>query len=299
MNYHEPVLLAESINGLNIQKDGVYADLTFGGGGHSGEILKRLGEKGRLLAFDQDSEAALNVVEDKRMTFVHANFRFLKNFLRYLSLETLDGVLADLGISSHQIDKEERGFAFRTDTLLDMRMNSSANKTAADILNDYEPEKLIQLLKNYGELRGAHRFVQRLTRLRADQRIERSGQLVEMIDGLVPPAAKNKTLAKIFQALRIEVNDEMGALKEMLEQLPGALKPGGRLVILSYHSIEDRMVKNLVRTGNTAGEMKKDFYGNPETCFKAINRGVITAGEEETARNPRARSAKLRIAEKL
>ncbi|MFW5878170.1 MAG: 16S rRNA (cytosine(1402)-N(4))-methyltransferase RsmH [bacterium] len=299
MTYHKPVLLNESVEGLDIKAAGIYADLTFGGGGHSRKILERLGEKGRLLAFDQDRDAENNVPDDKRITFIHANFRFLKNFLNYFGIDKLDGILADLGISSHQIDEKSRGFTFRSNTRLDMRMNTRASLTAEKILNDYPEEDLIRIFKVYGELRGAHRFVNKIVKARPEKKITHTGDLIEIVEGLIPGHLRNKTLARLFQALRIEVNDEMGALKDMLSLSPEVLRSGGRLVVLSYHSIEDRMVKNLIKAGNIEGRIEKDFFGNPQRNFKAVAKNVLTPDEEELEKNPRARSAKLRIAERL
>lgn len=299
MTYHKPVLLNEGVEGLDIKAAGIYADLTFGGGGHSRKILERLDEKGRLLAFDQDRDAQNNIPDDKRITFIHANFRFLKNFLNYFGIDKLDGILADLGISSHQIDEKGRGFTFRSNTRLDMRMNAGASLTAEKILNDYPEEDLIRIFKVYGELRGVHRFVGKIVKARSEKKISYTGELIEIVEGLIPGHLKNKTLARLFQALRIEVNDEMGALKDMLSLSPQVLRNGGRLVVLSYHSIEDRMVKNLIKAGNIEGRIEKDFFGNPQKTFKAVAKNVITPDEEEIEKNPRARSAKLRIAERL
>ncbi|MFW5644710.1 MAG: 16S rRNA (cytosine(1402)-N(4))-methyltransferase RsmH [Bacteroidota bacterium] len=299
MTYHKPVLLNESIEGLDIKPEGIYADLTFGGGGHSREILDRLGKKGKLLAFDQDRDAAENMPNDKRITFIHANFRFLKNFLNYFEIKQLDGILADLGISSHQIDKISRGFTFRNKAALDMRMNKESGLTAEMILNEYPENELIRVFRDYGEIRGAHRFVKKIVQLRAKHKISDTETLIGIVEDLIPGHQRNKTLARLFQALRIEVNDEMGALKDFLRISHEVLKKGGRLVVLSYHSVEDRMVKNLIKTGNIEGRLEKDFFGNPKQVFHAINRNVIMPDEDELRHNPRSRSAKLRIAEKL
>jgi 16S rRNA (cytosine1402-N4)-methyltransferase len=299
MIYHKPVLLKESVDGLNIKPKGIYADLTFGGGGHSREILARLGKNGRLLAFDQDKDARANIPEDPRITFIHANFRFLKNFLRYYSIEKLDGIMADLGISSHQIDEKNRGFTFRQNASLDMRMNRGSDLTAEKILNGYPGKDLLRIFRVYGELRGAHRFVQRIEEAREKKRIDDTHALIEILGNLVKGPQSNKTLARLYQALRIEVNDEMSALEDMLRQVPDVLEEEGRLVVLSYHSIEDRMVKNLIKTGNIEGELEKDFFGKQKLLFKAVNRNIITASEEEKKENPRSRSAKLRIAERI
>lgn len=299
MTYHKPVLLKESIDGLNVKPEGIYADLTFGGGGHSCHILERLGEKGRLLAFDQDRDAAENLPDDKRITFIHSNFRFLKNFLDYFSIDQLDGILADLGISSHQIDEKSRGFTFRSKTGLDMRMNKESELTAEKILNEYPEEELIRVFRNYGEIRGAHRFVRKISDARAKSKISNTEEFIQTVESLIPGHHRNKTLARLFQALRIEVNDEMGALEDLLRMSLGVIKKGGRLVILSYHSIEDRMVKNLIKSGNIEGKLEKDFFGNPKQELKAITRSVKVPDEKELKQNPRARSAKLRIAEKI
>ncbi|MGC9341407.1 MAG: 16S rRNA (cytosine(1402)-N(4))-methyltransferase RsmH [Bacteroidales bacterium] len=299
MIYHKPVLLKESVDGLNIKPKGIYVDLTFGGGGHSREILARLGKNGRLLAFDQDKDARENIPEDPRITFIHANFRFLKNFLRYYGIEKLDGIIADLGISSHQIDEKNRGFTFRQNASLDMRMNRGSDLTAEKILNEYPGSDLLRIFRVYGELRGAHRFVLRIEQGREKKRIKDSHALIEILGNLVKGPQSNKTLARLYQALRIEVNDEMIALEEMLKQVPDVLKDEGRLVVLSYQSIEDRMVKNLIKTGNIEGELEKDFFGKQKLLFKAVNRNIITASEEEIKENPRSRSAKLRIAERI
>ncbi len=299
MTYHKPVLLNESIDGLSIKPEGIYADLTFGGGGHSRQILEKLGNKGRLLAFDQDRDAAENVPDDKRITFIHANFRFLKNFLNYFGISQLDGILADLGISSHQIDEESRGFTFRNKTGLDMRMNKDSELTAEKILNEYPEEDMIRIFRNYGEIRGAHRFARKILNAREKSKITDTNKLIDILENLIPGHQRNKTLARLFQALRIEVNDEMGALKDLLRICPEVIKKGGRLVVLSYHSIEDRMVKNLIKTGNIEGRLEKDFFGNPKREFTAITKNVMVPDEVELKHNPRARSAKLRIAEKI
>lgn len=296
--YHTPALLDESVDGLNICPQGVYVDVTFGGGGHSREILNRLGASGRLVAFDQDEDAVGNISADSRFTFVHGNFRFLKNFLRYHGVEAVDGILADLGVSSHHFDMSERGFSFRFSGELDMRMNRQARKRAADILNEYDEEKLSDLFFRYGELRNARQIASAVVRYRQNKQIEETGDLLAILDPFTRREKEKKTLAQAFQALRIEVNGEMDALKEMLLQALQVLKPGGRLCVISYHSLEDRLVKNFFKTANFEGELLKDFYGNVETPFTVINRKVIIPSEEEQQRNPRSRSAKLRIAEK-
>lgn len=298
MTYHKPVLLNESVDGLNIIPEGVYADLTFGGGGHSLEILSALGKNGRLLAFDQDRDTSKNVPDDPRITFIQANFRFLKNFLRYYNIPGLNGILADLGISSHQIDERSRGFTFRQDASLDMRMNSDSDLTAEKILNEYPVEDLARIFMDFGEIRSAYRFAKRIEESRRHERITGSEQLIKILGELLKGSRTSKMLARLFQSLRMEVNDETGALKAMLEQVADTLYPEGRLVIISYHSIEDRMVKNLIRAGNIEGNIEKDFYGKQKRLFRAINRDLITPGEKEIEQNPRARSAKLRIAER-
>lgn len=296
--YHTPALLDESVNGLDICSRGVYVDATYGGGGHSREILNRLGDGGRLIAFDQDEDAAVNISADPRFTFVHGNFRFLKNFLRYHGVEAIDGLLADLGVSSHHFDISERGFSFRFSGELDMRMNRSAEKKAADILNEYEENRLSDLFFRYGELKNARQIASAVARYRQDKQISETDDLLAILEPFTRREKEKKTLAQAFQALRIEVNGEMEALKEMLLQGLQVLKPGGRLCVISYHSLEDRLVKNFFKTGNFEGELMKDFYGNVETPFTVISRKVIIPSEEEQLRNPRSRSAKLRIAEK-
>lgn len=296
--YHIPVLLKETVDGLNINPDGVYVDVTFGGGGHSREILSRLSSKGHLYSFDQDEDAEQNIIHDKRFTFVRSNFRYLKNWMRYYDIEQIDGVLADLGVSSHHFDAQERGFSFRFDATLDMRMNQRARRTAADILNEYSESQLADLFYLYGELRNARKIAAAIIKNRNNGRIETTGDLMNIIKVFFERDREKKELAKVFQALRIEVNQEMQALKEMLAASAGLLKPGGRLSVLTYHSLEDRMVKNLIKTGNVEGHVEKDFFGNTNAPLKMVNNKVITASEEEQTRNPRSRSAKLRIAEK-
>ncbi|MDM8145426.1 16S rRNA (cytosine(1402)-N(4))-methyltransferase RsmH [Bacteroides eggerthii] len=296
--YHIPVLLKETVDGLNINPDGVYVDVTFGGGGHSREILSRLSSKGHLYSFDQDEDAEQNIIHDKRFTFVRSNFRYLKNWMRYYDIEQIDGVLADLGVSSHHFDAQERGFSFRFDAALDMRMNQRAQRTAADILNEYSESQLADLFYLYGELRNARKIAAAIIKNRNNGRIETTGDLMNIIKVFFERDREKKELAKVFQALRIEVNQEMQALKEMLAASAGLLKPGGRLSVLTYHSLEDRMVKNLIKTGNVEGHVEKDFFGNTNAPLKMVNNKVITASEEEQTRNPRSRSAKLRIAEK-
>lgn len=296
--YHIPALLKETIDAMNIAPNGTYADVTFGGGGHSREIMKHLGENGRLYSFDQDLDAYANRIDDPRFQFVHSNFRYLQHFMRYYGVTTIDGLLADLGVSFHHFDTAERGFSFRFDGPLDMRMNREGNKTAADIINTYEEERLSNLLYLYGETRNARTIARVIVRERNKKPITRTEQLTQLLSPLCGRDTEKKELARVFQALRIEVNDEMGALTDMLEAAKDLLAPGGRIVILTYHSLEDRIVKNFLRSGNTEGKTEKDFYGNLLTPFKLINTKVITASAEEVQRNPRARSAKLRAAEK-
>ena len=296
--YHTPALLDESVDGLNISPCGVYVDVTFGGGGHSREILNRLGEEGWLVAFDQDEDAVANIPADPRFIFVHGNFRFLKNFLRYHGVEAVDGILADLGVSSHHFDISERGFSFRLPGELDMRMNRNAQKKASDILNEYDVARLSDLFYRYGELRNARQIASAVVRYREEKPIRETNDLLAILEPFTRREKEKKTLAQAFQALRIEVNGEMEALQEMLLQALRVLKPGGRLCVISYHSLEDRLVKNFFKTGNFEGELVKDFYGNVETPFTVISRKVIVPSEEEQQSNPRSRSAKLRIAEK-
>jgi 16S rRNA (cytosine1402-N4)-methyltransferase len=299
MGYHRPALLHESIDGLDIRPGGIYVDLTFGGGGHSLEVLKKLGKKGRLLAFDQDEDALANVPEDKRVTFVGANFRYLRNYLRYHDVKKVDGILADLGISSHQIDIPERGFSFKSDAGLDMRMDVRGRTTAAEVLNTYSVEQLSKVFRSYGDINKAWVLATAVESARAERPIKSTGDLEETLKRYIPKGQPSKFLAKVYQALRIEVNAEMDALKEMLLQTTEALSTGGRLVVITYHSLEDRLVKNFMRSGNLEGEINKDFYGNPQTPWKLINRSVITPSSEELEANNRARSAKLRIAERV
>ncbi|MFA5650438.1 MAG: 16S rRNA (cytosine(1402)-N(4))-methyltransferase RsmH [Proteiniphilum sp.] len=299
MTYHTPALLDESVDGLNIRPHGVYVDATFGGGGHTREILRRLGKEGRLIAFDQDGDAAANAPDDPRFVFVRGNFRFLRNFLRYHRVDAVDGLLADLGVSSHHFDDSGRGFSFRFEGDLDMRMNRAAGITAADILNDYPAEKLSDLFFRHGELRNARGIAAAVASFRQERKIKTTGDLLAILEPFTRRDREKKMLAQAFQALRVEVNGEMEALTEMLEQALQLLKPGGRLSIISYHSLEDRLVKSYFRTGNFEGNQVKDFYGNVETPFKVINRRVIVPTEEEQRANPRSRSAKLRIAEKI
>ena len=296
--YHIPALLSETINGLNIKPNGIYVDVTFGGGGHSREILKHLGKNGRLYSFDQDLDAQKNAIDDKRFTFVHGNFRFLRNFMHFYGIEAVDGILADLGVSSHHFDDAGRGFSFRFDSPLDMRMNQKAPFTAADILNTYEEQQLASLFRIYGELNDARQLARKIAKARESQKIETTGQLIELAKPKLGKEQEKKYWAKVFQSLRIEVNNEMRALKELLVQANELLKPDGRIAVITYHSLEDRMVKNFFRSGNFDGEAEKDFYGNIISPLEAVNNKVITPSEEEMQQNPRSRSAKLRIARK-
>jgi 16S rRNA (cytosine1402-N4)-methyltransferase len=296
--YHQPALLHESIEGLSINPSGIYADLTFGGGGHSREILAKLNAGGRLIAFDQDEDSIENALEDERFTLVNENFRYLKNFLRLHKAFPLDGILADLGISSHQIDTPERGFATRFDGPLDMRMGRNQGTTAAEMVNTYPEEKLRDVFKLYGELSNARQLAAAIVQARTTP-LTTTTELKEAIKSCLPSSYENKFLAQIFQAIRIETNDEMGALQAMLKQCADVLKPGGRLVIISYHSLEDRLVKNYMRSGNLDGTLEKDFYGNIIAPLKPVTRKPVTPDPAELAGNPRARSAKLRIAQKI
>jgi len=297
--YHIPVLLKESVDGLDIQPDGIYVDVTFGGGGHSQEILRRLGGNGHLYGFDQDADAELNIVNDDRFTFVRSNFRYLKNWMRYYEVEQLDGLLADLGVSSHHFDDESRGFSFRFDAPLDMRMNKRAGMTAADIVNTYTEEQLADVFYLYGELKNARRLASSLVRARQESPIITTGQLLELTEKLFAREREKKEETKLFQALRIEVNHEMDALREMLKGACQLLKPGGRLSVITYHSLEDRIVKNVMRAGNAEGKVEQDFFGKTKSPLHLINNRVIVPSAEELERNPRSRSAKLRIAEKI
>lgn len=304
--YHVPVLLHESIDGLAIQPNGIYVDVTFGGGGHSKEILRRLGPKGHLFSFDQDADAEKNIVNDDRFTFVRSNFRYLKNWMRYYEVDHIDGLLADLGVSSHHFDDEERGFSFRYDAPLDMRMNQRAGTTAAEILNNYSKEQLADILYIYGELKQARKLAKTIVKARAKKSIETTGDLltilgVEAIEEnaqlSIVNAQLKKDLARLFQAMRIEVNHEMEALKEMLTSAQELLGKGGRLSVITYHSLEDRIVKNMMKAGNAEGKVEQDFFGRVNAPLKMIEK-VITPSADELEQNPRSRSAKLRIAEK-
>lgn len=295
--YHIPVLLNESIDGLNIKPKGVYVDVTYGGGGHSAEILRRLGD-GKLFGFDQDSDAIENELNDERLTLIHHNFRYLKNFLKYYGHEQVDGILADLGVSSHEFDEADRGFSFRFSADIDMRMNRNTEVTASDVLNNYAVTDLIKIFREYGEIKNAGRLANIIAAARENNPIKTTDQFREVIDKCIPPGKEKKYLAKVYQALRIEVNKELDALKDMLGQALKVLKPGGRLSVITYHSLEDRIVKNFLKSGNFEGKIEKDFYGNVNSPFNLINRKVILPSESEIENNGRARSAKLRIAEK-
>ncbi|MBR0180487.1 MAG: 16S rRNA (cytosine(1402)-N(4))-methyltransferase RsmH [Prevotella sp.] len=297
--YHVPVLLKESVDGLDIKPDGVYIDVTFGGGGHSKEILTRLNKEGHLYSFDQDADAEKNIVKDDRFTFVRSNFRYIKNWMRYYEVDHIDGLLADLGVSSHHFDDESRGFSFRYDAPLDMRMNKRAGQTAADILNDYDEEQIADILYIYGELKNARKIASAIVKSRQSKRIDTTGDLLNIATSLFAKEREKKEVAKLFQALRIEVNHEMDALKEMLNGAKDLLCEGGRLSVITYHSLEDRIVKNFIKAGNAEGKVAQDFFGRIDAPFKAVNNKIVVPDESEQESNPRSRSAKLRIAEKL
>lgn len=303
--YHVPVLLKESIDGLNINPDGIYIDVTFGGGGHSREILSRLSNKGHLFSFDQDADAEQNIrtigsgdAMPENFTFVRSNFRYIKNWMRYHGIEQIDGILGDLGVSSHHFDDEERGFSFRFDAPLDMRMNKRAGKTAADILQEYDEEMLADLFYLYGELKNSRKIASAIVNSRRQKKIETTKDFQAVVEPFFKREREKKEMAKLFQALRIEVNHEMDALKEMLLGATELLKPGGRLSVITYHSLEDRMVKNIMKTGNIEGKLKQDFFGRIESPYRLVNNKVIVPSKEEQEENPRSRSAKLRIAER-
>ncbi len=312
MTYHIPVLLHESVDGLDIKPDGIYVDVTFGGGGHSREILSRLGKGGHLYSFDQDADAEGNIldvsdngreggsrfVDDSRFTFVRSNFRYLKNWMRYYGVEQIDGLLADLGVSSHHFDDETRGFSFRFDAPLDMRMNKRAGETAADIVNDYDEQRLADIFYLYGELKNSRKLASLIVKARQQKRIETTGELMAAVARAIPKEREKKEMAKVFQALRIEVNHEMDALCEMLKGAEEMLGVGGRLSVITYHSLEDRITKNFIKVGNAEGKVEQDFFGRIKTPLKAVNNKVIVPDDDEQQRNPRSRSAKLRIAEK-
>lgn len=298
--YHVPVLLTESVDGLVLRPDGTYVDVTFGGGGHSREILRRLSAKGRLYSFDQDADAEQNIPEgDERFTFVRSNFRYLTNWMRYYGVDGVDGVMADLGVSSHHFDAEERGFSFRYDARLDMRMNGRGGTTAADIVNTYSEENLARILYLYGELKNSRKLAAAIVKGRAENPVETVENLLTLLRPYLPREREKKEAARVFQALRIEVNHEMDALAEMLKAALHSLRPGGRLVVLTYHSLEDRMVKNFMRSGNIEGKVEEDFFGNRLSPIRPVSNKVIVPGREEQECNPRSRSAKLRIAERI
>ena len=292
-------MLNECIEGLNLRPDGTYVDVTYGGGGHSRAIMQQLGAEGRLLAFDQDADALANAIDDSRFTLIHENFRYLKNYLRLYGVRKVDGILADLGVSSHQFDVAERGFSTRFDGNLDLRMDQRQETTARDIVNNASEKELNQLLRLYGELPNAYQMAKAIVAARAEKAIETTFDLREAVGRHLPRGMENKYLAMLFQALRIEVNGELDALRAMLQQAVEVLNPGGRLVVMSYHSLEDRLVKNFFKTGNFEGVLEKDFYGNPIVPLKVVTRKAVTASEEELQRNNRARSAKLRVAERV
>ena len=296
--YHKPVMLDECIEALNIKPSGVYVDVTFGGGGHSREILSRLGTNGRLFGFDQDADAESNIMNDDRFTFVRSNFRYLKNWMRFYEVEKIDGLLADLGVSSHHFDDETRGFSFRFDAPLDMRMNKRAGMTAADVLNNYTEEQLADIFYLYGELKNARKIASVVVKARQESAIETTGQLLQLTDKIFAREREKKEVTKLFQALRIEVNHEMDALREMLNSACQLLRPGGRMSVITYHSLEDRIVKNMMRAGNAEGKVEQDFFGRAKSPLHLINNRVIVPTDDELQRNPRSRSAKLRIAEK-
>ena len=298
MEYHNPVLLKETVDGLGIKADGVYVDVTFGGGGHSKEILSRLGENGKLFAFDQDEDALKNTIDDPRFTLIHENFRYVKRFLRFHGVKQVDGILADFGVSSHQFDVAERGFSTRFEADLDMRMNQQNELSAFHVINNYEEEPLKQVFLQYGELRAAPAMARSVIEYRKTEPIITSEQLKGVLKQFLPPRHENKVLAQIYQAIRIEVNQEIEALKEFLEQTPGLLSEKGRLSFISYHSLEDRLVKRFIRNGMFEGEPERDMFGNFEVPLKKVN-GLIVPSKEEINTNSRARSAKLRIAEKI
>lgn len=297
--YHIPALLNETIEGLNIAQNGIYADVTFGGGGHSRAIISHLGKDGHLYGFDQDMDAYANAIDDSRFTFVHSNFRYLSNFLRFYGEKEIDGIVADLGVSFHHFDDETRGFSFRFDGALDMRMNKKASRSAAEVIAEYSEAQLADVFYLFGELKNARRIAAGIVKAREEKPIQTTDDLLAVVRKFIKPAQEKKELAQVFQALRIEVNNEIEVLKSLLMQSLKVLKPGGRICVLTYHSLEDRIVKNFFKSGNIEGKIEKDFFGKVNTPFKLINNKVIIPSDEEIERNPRSRSAKLRIAEKL
>ena len=298
MTYHNPVLLTESIDGLNIKPDGIYVDVTFGGGGHSREILKNL-DNGFLYGFDQDLDAKKNSIESNKFKFIRSNFRYIKNFLRLEGVKKIDGLIADLGISSFQIDSPERGFAHRYNSIIDMRMNVDSDLDAKEILNSYSEVEIARILYDYGDINQSRKIAKRIVQQRTIDQINTTKDLITILEGLYPKKLENKFLSRIFQALRIEVNDEINALKDLLTDVVGLLKTKGRLVVISYHSLEDKLIKNLITKGNVDGDIKIDFYGNQDKLFSSVNKKIIVPNEKEYKKNSRARSAKLRIAEKI
>lgn len=309
MTYHVPVLLKDSVDALNISEGGVFVDVTFGGGGHSREIFSRLDDNGHLFSFDQDADAEANaevvredgmrLAGDDRWTFVRSNFRYLKNWMRYHEVDGVDGILADLGVSSHHFDDESRGFSFRFDSPLDMRMNKRGGKTAADIVNEYDEEQLADIIYLYGELKQSRKIASAIVRARSEKPIKTTKDLLDAVERCFPREREKKDITRLFQALRIEVNHEMDALREMLRAAGDVLKPGGRLVVITYHSLEDRMVKNIMKTGNVEGKQEQDFFGRVQSPYRlVVNKPIVPSKDEQTA-NPRSRSAKLRIAERL
>ncbi|MBQ2235171.1 MAG: 16S rRNA (cytosine(1402)-N(4))-methyltransferase RsmH [Muribaculaceae bacterium] len=297
--YHIPALLHEVVEGLAIKPNGIYVDVTYGGGGHSRAIMEHLGPQGHLYGLDQDLDAWENRLDDPRFTFVHSNFAFLSNFMRYHGVAQVDGILADLGVSFHHFDDSARGFSFRSDAALDMRMNRSGGVTAADVLNTYDESRLADLLYLYGELRQSRRMASSIVKARSHGAMSTTGELIEAVRPHIKASQEKKELAQVFQAIRIEVNHELDALRRLLEQAVALLAPGGRLAVITYHSLEDRMVKNFVRSGNVEGRVEQDFFGRVNAPLRAVNNRVIVPGDDEVARNPRSRSAKLRIAEKV
>jgi len=298
MTYHNPVLLTESVEGLNIKPDGIYVDVTFGGGGHSREILKNL-DNGFLYGFDQDLDARKNSIESNKFKFIRSNFRYIKNFLRLEGIRKIDGLIADLGISSFQIDAPERGFAHRYNSIIDMRMNVDSDLDAKEILNSYSEVEIARILYDYGDIKQSRKIAKRIVQQRAVDKIQTTKDLITILEGLYPKKLENKFLSRIFQALRIEVNDEINALKDLLTDVVDLLKTKGRLVVISYHSLEDKLIKNLISKGNVDGDIKTDFYGNQDKLFSSVNKKIIVPNEKECKKNSRARSAKLRIAEKI
>jgi len=298
MTYHNPVLLTESVEGLNIKPDGIYVDVTFGGGGHSREILKNL-DNGFLYGFDQDLDAEKNSIESNKFKFIRSNFRYIKNFLRLEGIKEIDGLIADLGISSFQIDVPERGFAHRHDSIIDMRMNVDSDFDAKEILNSYSEVEIARILYDYGDIKQSRRIAKRIVQQRTIDEIHTTKDLIKILEGLYPKKLENKFLSRIFQALRIEVNDEINALKDLLTDAVDLLKTKGRLVVISYHSLEDKLIKNLITKGNVDGYVNTDFYGNQDKLFSSVNKKIIVPNEKECKKNSRARSAKLRIAEKI